>query len=363
MNVTAIFESFTHMKSKKLIIVFTFVVGAFLLSACAGVIGASSWPGITATEDTIYVAYAAGVRAINAGNGTQLWRYPAEPGNRTFFAAPVISGDQLIVGDYTNVLSSINRQGGAERWTFTGATGRFIASPLVTDELILAPSADHFLYALDKNGQEQWRFRANHGLWSAPALVDEVVFLSSMDHHLYALNVNNGQEIWRVNAGGSIVHTPKISDDGLVLVGTLGSEVLAVDFDGNIRWRTPTDNAVWTRPTQHNGVVFFGDLDGVVYAVNVTDGSIAWRKNLAAGAIVGSAVVIEDLIVFVTETGRVEAFTPGGESRWNRSFNGKLYSNPVVAGNRIIIGIIQGDYMIAALDSNGSELWTFTPEE
>lgn len=351
------------MKSNKLIIVFAFLVGAMLLSACARVMGASSWPGITATEDTIYVSYAANVLAINAGNGTLLWRYPEEGGNRTFFAAPVISGDQLIVGDYANTLSSINRQNGAGHWTFAGATGRFIGSPLVTNGFILAPSADHYLYALNKNGQEQWKFRANHGLWSTPALKDDVVYLSSMDHHLYALNVSTGRELWRVDAGSSIVHTPEILEEGLLFIGTLASEVLAVDFDGNIRWRVPSDNAVWSRPTQYNGIVYFGDLDGIIYAVNIDDGSIAWRKDLASGAIVGSAVVIEDLIIFVTENGRVEAFGPGGESRWNRTFNGKLYSSPVIAGNRIIIGIIQGDNLIVALDSNGSELWTFTPAD
>jgi eukaryotic-like serine/threonine-protein kinase len=350
------------MKSRKLTLVFAFVIGAMLLSACGGIMGASSWPGITATDDVVYVAYGTDVLAVNAGNGTQMWRYPEKAeGNRNFFAAPVINGEQLIVGDYASKLAAVNLQNGNERWLFTGADGRFIGSPAVTGDLILAPSADHHLYALDVNGQEQWKFRANHSLWATPNVVDDIVYLSSMDHNLYALNLSNGQEIWKVDAGGSIVHTPEVSEDGLIFIGTLANEVLAIGTNGRIQWRVPTDNAVWTRPTQYNGTVYFGDLNGVVYAVNASNGSVVWRKPMDAGAIVGSAVVFNDQIVFVTEEGRAEAFGPGGESRWNRTFNGKLYSSPVVAENRLFIGIVQGDSLMVALDSNGSELWKFAP--
>jgi eukaryotic-like serine/threonine-protein kinase len=349
------------MKSNKLILVFTFVIGAMLLSACAGAMGASSWPGISATEDIVYVAYATDVLAINAGNGTQIWRYPAEAdGRRTFFAAPTINGQQLIVGDYANVLSALDLQTGGERWKFENATGRFIGGPLVVDNMILAPSADHSLYALNDLGQQQWKFTAGHGLWSTPAVNGDVVYLSSMDHFLYALSLNNGQEIWKVDAGGSIVHTPELSEDGSIYVGTIANEVLSIDANGRIRWRIPTDNAVWTQPTLLTPPCILR-FEWNIYAVNAENGSVVWRKDLAAGAIVGSAVVIDDQIVFGTENGQLHAFGPGGEARWNRAFNGKLYSSPVVTGDRIIIGIVQGDNLVVALDSNGSELWKFTP--
>jgi eukaryotic-like serine/threonine-protein kinase len=349
------------MKSNKLFLVFTFVIGAMLLSACGGVMGASSWPGITATDDTVFVAYATDVLALNAGSGTQVWRYPEKAeGSRSFFAPPTVNGEQLIVGDYTNKLSAVSLQNGSERWVFT-AEGRFIGSSLVVDDLILAPSNDHHLYALNNQGQVQWKFEADHGLWGTPAVDGEVVYLPSMDHFLYALRMNNGQEIWRTDVGGAIVHSPELSDDGRIYIGTLSNEVVALDTNGNIRWRIPTDNAVWTRPALYDGVIYYGDLNGTIYAVNADSGSVVWRKDLGSGAVVGSAVIVDDQIIFGTENGELYAFGPGGEARWNRAFNGKLYSSPVVAGNRIIIGIVQGDNLVIALDSNGSELWKFTP--
>jgi outer membrane protein assembly factor BamB len=161
------------MKSNKLILVFTFVIGAMLLSACGGIMGASSWPGITATEDTVYVAYATDVLAINAGNGTQLWRYPEKAdGRRNFFAPPAINGEQLIVGDYANALSAIYLQNGSERWSFDTGKRPFHRQPAGVDSFILAPSADHNLYALKTRGQEQWKFTAGHSLWSTRLTVN-----------------------------------------------------------------------------------------------------------------------------------------------------------------------------------------------
>ncbi len=45
-----------------------------------------------------------------------------------FYAAPVLVGDQLIVGDYRNELHSINPDNGTQL-SFTGAKGKWITSP------------------------------------------------------------------------------------------------------------------------------------------------------------------------------------------------------------------------------------------
>ncbi len=85
------------------------VAGALLLSACGGVMTASSDARHHREfKDVAYVAATTYVHAIRLSDGSEVWRYPekAEP-NRMFYAAPVLVGDQLIVGDYRNELHSI----------------------------------------------------------------------------------------------------------------------------------------------------------------------------------------------------------------------------------------------------------------
>ena len=54
---------------------------ALALSACASV-GPASWPGITVNEDgsTAYIANNQYVYAVQAANGTEVWRFPAKIG-------------------------------------------------------------------------------------------------------------------------------------------------------------------------------------------------------------------------------------------------------------------------------------------
>ena len=65
------------------------------LSACAGgVTTATSWPGLTVDDKYAYVAYNTQVYAVDLVNGTERWRYPAEPDNNvTFYADPTLSED------------------------------------------------------------------------------------------------------------------------------------------------------------------------------------------------------------------------------------------------------------------------------
>jgi len=43
---------------KKILIISMFLILAFSLSACSGVLNASGWPGISGDNESVYVAYA-----------------------------------------------------------------------------------------------------------------------------------------------------------------------------------------------------------------------------------------------------------------------------------------------------------------
>ena len=73
-------------------------------------------------------------------------------------AEPLIVGEQLILGDYGAKLTSISIRDGVENWQFAGAKGRYIDSPLLVGELLIAPNADNNVYAVDLDGKLVWTF-------------------------------------------------------------------------------------------------------------------------------------------------------------------------------------------------------------
>ena len=356
------------MKSNKYIFITTIILAAFLLSACGGNVGtASSWAGLSTDTENAYLAFNQHVYSINLDNGTEKWRFPAEvKGQRAYYAAPTLTADgQLIVGDYSNTLHSLNPASGAEIWSYTGATDRYVGSALSATDLIYIPNAGNELYTLDMSGNLQWQFSSEGPLWATPVTEDtcECIYIPSMDHHLYAIDAKTGIQRWMTeDLGGSLVGTPALSPEGVLYVGTFGSQLVAVDSKyGDILWTTPTTDWVWGGPILQGDTLYFGDLGGTLYAVDARTGNIRWQKT-PDGPITESPLVTEDAIYITTETGGFFALDLNGNVLWNKTFEGKLHTSPVKAGDKILVAATGNPELLYAFDTSGNQLWAFTPE-
>lgn len=358
------------MKPKNILLVFIILLTAMLISSCAGARGAAtSWPGLSANEDKVYVAFDQYVYAINLTNGFEQWRFPIEGDtNQTFYARPTLTSDnQLVVGGYDKILHSLDPENGIEQWSFTGATDRYIGNPLTIEDNIYAPNADEMLYAMDLQGNVQWTFETNGPQWAQPISDPECtcVYLPSMDHRVYSIDSESGRENWRTeDLGGSIAGIPAFNPEGFLYAGTFANEMLAIDTQsGQVSWRTPTDGWVWGGPVLKDDRLYFGDLSGTFYALDASNGQIIWQQQYESGAISDTPLVTEDSIYFTTETGVVYALNIDGNSRWNKAIDGKLYSSPVLAGDLILIAAIDAEALVYAMDSNGNTQWGFTPAD
>jgi outer membrane protein assembly factor BamB len=348
---------------KKILIIIMFSILAMSLTACSGMMNASGWPGISGDEDSVYVAYANQVYSLRLKDGSVNWRYPEKvEAAKTFFANPAINGSNVIVGDYKNTLTALNIQTGVANWTYEGAKNRYIGGALVVEDTILAPNADHNLYALDLNGNLKWKFLANHALWSSPIVHDNVIYLSSMDHYLYAINIKSGDLIWEVDLGGAIVYSPSFDTD-TIFVATLANEVIAINAkDGSTKWKNTSETSLWSQPVYYDDVVYYGDTVGKIYAVSATNGNSIW--DYVMGEMVsGAPVVMPEGVVFAGENGKLVALDFNGNILWTRSITGKLYTGPVIVDDMLILGISQGEDVIKAYDFNGNEIWKYSPEK
>jgi outer membrane protein assembly factor BamB len=360
------------MKTSKFRILIILLLFSSLLAACAGgATTATSWPGVTVDleRETVYVAYNTHLYAVNLAGGTEKWRFPAEADNKiTFFAAPALSEDgQLILGGYDNLLYSLDPANGQQNWSFDGAEQRYVAASLTNGETIFAPNSDNNLYVLNLSGRLRWQHTAEHSRWGTPVTDGEVVYAPSMDHHLYALRFETGDLVWKTDdLGGAIAGDPTFSPDGVIYVGTFGSELLAIDQDGRTLWRVQATGWVWSGPALDGETLYFGDLGGTLFAVNAADGSVIWQVKPDTSerpAISDSPLLVDDTLYFVTEGGNIYAVdATTGNTRWTKNIEkGKLYTAPVVAGDTILIAPVGTDAILYAFDTNGNPKWQFTP--
>lgn len=346
---------------KKLYLPIILGLSALLLVGCSGrsIMAASSWPGLSVNENIAYLAYNEYVRAVDLSSGRDVWSYPPEADAKmTFYAPPAVGPDDIVViGGYNNEVLALmpNNSFVNVLWSFEEATDRIIGGPVIIDDMVLVPSAEGRLYALDlETGKPVWDkpFEAQHALWSSPKIQDDRIYLTSLDHHIYALDLETGREIWQANLSSTISDSPSLTED-LVFAGTFEGILFALNNShGEIVWQFKADGAIWGSPVILDDVAFFADVSGTAYALEIASGKELWRKELP-GSSAASPTILDDRVFFISETGEVTAFLlENGDPVWPSSANmeGRLLADSIPTDDGLLVPAMDSECVVFSVD-------------
>jgi outer membrane protein assembly factor BamB len=346
---------------------------AVVLSGCTGAV-VNSWPGVTAQQDTIYLSHQGSIYAINAANGQLSCKFPESPDpSKPFYAAPAVGEDTIVAGNYGHLLYGLGttceneKRVFSQKWVFdTGSQdpdkriGNFSGSPIIVDDTVLAPSTNNRLYALSlADGSLKWFYETANTLWAAPVSDGTVVYLPGLDHNLYALNVSDGSLLWKKDLGSALTSAP-LMDGELLYSSTLEGKLVALNAqDGSIAWESETGGRMWSTPLLHEDVLYVGNANEKVLAIDKADGSIVWQKE-AGSPVIGGGVIINEAVAFPTEDGMLVGWSlDGNQQTLNQTIGGKLYTTPVIAGDKAVVALMDGEKLLQALTLDGGLNWTF----
>jgi outer membrane protein assembly factor BamB len=364
---------------KKLIFVTIILLGTFLLSACAGgPARGMSWPGLAADENAAYLADGPFVYAVSLGDGREIWRYPGERNNKlVFYSTPAVTSDGLVVIGSAGTDSSLiainpndinpDTNAPVEAWKFTGARDHWVAAPLVVNNTLFAVNSDGNLYILnlqdERSVKEATVVKLGGRLWAQPVTDGERVYVTSLDHSVIAVDANTHEVVWREELGGAIPGLAVLGEDGMLYVGSLASQLEKFDpATGKHQSVLKAENWIWSTPSLDGDTLYFGDVDGNFYSFNTSTRSLNWKPVKPDDAITASPLVRENHILLATESGSVFAMDRDGKVLWSKEVGGKIYTTPVAAGDLTIVAPLETDFYLTALDLNGRQAWTFTPE-
>ena len=133
--------------------------------------------------------------AHDLNTGFSKWDYQMQSG---ITARPTATAETVLVGDSGGVYILLNSTTGEPLWK--GRTFRQIATQGAIsskDQLVLIPSTDQTLYALDlKQGHDIWQYHARRALTHQPLIFGNTVLLPITSRGLYALNLKTGKPLW-----------------------------------------------------------------------------------------------------------------------------------------------------------------------
>ncbi len=175
------------------------------------------------------------------------------------------------------------------------------------------------LFCLDaKTGQTLWRTPLVLNPWGGAAVDKDTVIVtgSSVGYYysainsakgdIVALDLATGKQKWRKEIPkGGIVSCAALADGIAVTTATDGQVRAYGIANGDLKWRVPTKAPLFAPPAIAAGVVYVGDLRGVLSAYDLKTGTTKWEFDLgtapgvmAPGMIYGG-VVVQDGKLFV----------------------------------------------------------------
>ncbi len=236
-------------------------------------------------EDRVAVATSTGVvYGLDLNTGEIVWTYPdseeaeAESDLGPISAALSLDEDGVLyVGTEGGELHLVDMVDGSNVCVFT-AGEPITVNPIVADGVVYVPTRGFTIHTLPAGacaGSVPNRLQlyvTERAVEIAPAVVGDVMYLAD-GRFLYAIDLlpdRESADVWppsTVVADGLITAAPVVAND-TVYFGSADGVVHAVDAtDGSPLWTWQTGNTVQGSPAVVDGVVFIASRDGWVYAV------------------------------------------------------------------------------------------------
>lgn len=201
------------------------------------------------------------------------------------------------------------------------------------------------LYAFNaQTGAQAWINHIGSSILNSVAAADGKVFFGAMDGAVYALDANTGSQVWKNQLSNRLgFSTAPVLADGKVMLGGRNGIFYGLDpATGNIIWQYPVGAPILQTAAWNNGRAFFGSMDMFVYAINTTNGSLAWKsqKINGAGFIDYWPVIVNGYVIIrpIGNDSYRSGITAGFPFTWytdNSSWQWLIQNGPTIAQGRL----------------------------
>ena len=270
---------------------------------------------------------------------------------------PLLARDLLLVGAYDNNLYALKAERGEFVWKYA-TEGGIPGRPELGEDTIYVGSEDQRLHAVSlQTGRVLWTYFTERAIRASPRVAVEHVFIGSDDGALHAVQALSGRRVWKCDTGAPVRSTALVLGDRIYF-GSDSGDVYSLSLRGEIKWQFHAKRAVLSSPAEANGMILFGSVDWILYAVDSTSGWVIWRFR-TGHSIVSSPAVAEDVVVFGSADGRIYAADlRSSRERWRFETEDQVTGTPLIHKGLVYCGSVDGFLYCLELAS-GRLRWKF----
>lgn len=282
--------------------------------------GAKSWSFSTsgsilgapaANEQYVVVADANHhIYCLNAKNGTVAWDViTTEPLSST----PVINGNIVYIACNNGKFLALNLSDGAEVWQTRGIEGAVNCQPLISDKTIYFTTWTGRIYALNMStGAIRWQqnLENSNSIGAVSPVADDNNLYLIVSGSILVVNKTTGRTVWQSSPATNAAESIGISTDNTtVYTRTKKDKVYALNTSTfKPSWITDAQYGDDSNPcniVERDGIVISGSKNGVICALNTTDGTLLWQHKIGNAAINTIVALGNNTWIVTTTNGEV----------------------------------------------------------
>jgi outer membrane protein assembly factor BamB len=332
-----------------------------------------SWPqaGGFPNNDMQHVAIGASPRVIwsvDIGAGTT--------SDRVITAPPVVANNMVFVKDAESTVSALNAETGAKVWSVTlkpektRDSDEFGGGLAYYGGRLYVSTGFATIFALDAaTGKEIWNSTVSAPVRGGPLVFQDRVVTISIDNMVHAMAAIDGADLWSFSglqevAGYVGSNSPGASGQTVIAPLTSGELVSLNIQNGRSNWneslvgRNRESRAfgnivdIRGRPVIDRNAVFAMGSAGTVAALDLNSGARRWERNVGGSQtpwVAGGYVFIvsnsSDVVALSRDAGKARWVTPLTQYLDDKRKKPILWSGPVLAGDRLLIGGTTGELL------------------
>jgi outer membrane protein assembly factor BamB len=347
------------------------ILGVLLLTAACSKPIVQEWEAVTEagtkctpllTDEALILGNESGYVHAIGKNGVSRWSFTA---HRDVIGTPVMHGDIVMFGSTNNIFYGVNASSGREVWKYV-TRSRIKGDPVLWEGRVIFGSYDKRLYALDaRTGKLAWQFPAPRPAASpdavpasgdGPAQIEQAALPAAGETGV----PEAAAPVEPVEPGEFSYATPLVLD-GVVYVGNLDGYLYAVEAaTGRLRWRFQTGAGITSGAIHDAGVLYFGSNDHNVYALDLATRQPKWKFETRDE--VNASPRLADGVLYVggvdSNFYAIDAAT--GTLKWTFPTRGRIVAAAALYENLVFVGSGPGDGTLYAIDrESGRQFWAF----